>query len=110
MYFHSTTTLQNEHNEPQRQKMERQKPNFSWDPRCPEKTVILIHIQWNTTNYVRFKDASAQIMDEAERRDDERRRARELRATVRGRVVPILKIRLNPVKLRRDSLQDEVGI
>ena len=54
----------------------------------PEKLLVLVHVERSAANGVWFKDASAEIVNETERGDNERRRSRELRATRGCGVIP----------------------
>lgn len=62
---------------------------LSRNPRRPEQPMILIHIEWRTADGIRTELARAQVMDEAERGDDEGGCAGELGAAVGGWVVSV---------------------
>jgi hypothetical protein len=48
------------------------------DTSGPKELLVLIHVERNAANGIWFKDASAEIVNEAERGYNEGRRSREL--------------------------------
>lgn len=58
------------------------------DPRGPAQPMILVHIAWCATDCARAELARAEVMDEAEGRDDEQGGAGELTAAIGCWVVP----------------------
>jgi hypothetical protein len=59
-----------------------------WNTSGCEELLVLIHVERSAANGVWLKDASTEIVNEAERGDNEGRRSRELCATRGCGVIP----------------------
>lgn len=66
----------------------RKTTNISGYPGRTKQPSVLVHIERCAAYGIGFEDSSAKVVNEAERRDDERCRARELRTTVWRRIIP----------------------
>lgn len=86
--FHTASSLQGK-GFGQRSNMEKERAGayLSGYTGCAKEAGILVHVQRCAADGVRFEHASAEVMNEANRRENERRRARELLPPVWGWVI-----------------------